>query len=69
MRREAIRAFEIAMILQGEFMMRELSSNQTVMINVAHLLSPLLTLGFSVRVSTAKRAEPEIIGISSPLNS
>jgi hypothetical protein len=33
MRREAIRAFEIAMILQGEFMMRELSSNQTVMIN------------------------------------
>jgi hypothetical protein len=30
MRREAIRAFEIAMILQGEFMMRELSSNQTV---------------------------------------
>jgi hypothetical protein len=34
MRREAIRAFEIAMILQGEFMMRELSSNQTVMINV-----------------------------------
>jgi hypothetical protein len=35
MRREAIRAFEIAMILQGEFMMRELSSNQTVMINAS----------------------------------
>ena len=46
MRREAIRAFEIAMILQGEFMMRELSSNQTVMINVVLVVVWLLK-GFS----------------------